>query len=98
MQAGPASILGFVNYRSGITNTFNTPTGVSEFTAASYTTVDLRVAVTLPNTGLAAGAELALQVNDLFDKKPPFFPGTDGIGGTYNPIGRFVALNLRKAF
>ncbi len=41
---------------------------------------------------------LSLQVNDLFDQDPPFFPATDGIGGTYNPIGRYVALNLRKSF
>ncbi|MGH1559759.1 hypothetical protein ACRAWD_22850 [Caulobacter segnis] len=33
------------------------------------------------------GTDLALQVNDLFDQKPPFFPATDGIGGAYNPIG-----------
>lgn len=96
--AGPVSVVGFVNYRSGVTNMFSTPTGLSEFKADPYTTVDLRVAVALPNTGLASGTELALQVNDLFDKKPPFFPGTEGIGGNYNPIGRFVALNLRKTF
>jgi iron complex outermembrane receptor protein len=41
---------------------------------------------------------LALQVNDAFDEAPPFFPGTDGIGGPYNPIGRYVALNLRRTF
>ncbi|HEY4586240.1 MAG TPA: hypothetical protein VIG84_07605 [Brevundimonas sp.] len=39
-----------------------------------------------------------LQVNDLLDETPPYFPATDGIGGAYNPIGRFVALNLRKKF
>ena len=41
---------------------------------------------------------LALQVNDLLDRDPPFFPATDGVGGAYNPIGRFVGLNLRKTF
>ena len=30
--------------------------------------------------------------------EPPFFPATDGVGGAYNPIGRYVALNLRKRF
>jgi len=97
-QAGAFTVVSFVNYRSGITNTFTTPTGTSEFTASSYTTVDVRVACVLPVTAWTTKAELALQVNDLFDKKPPFFPGTDGIGGNYNPIGRFVALNLRAAF
>lgn len=98
LQTGPLSFASFVNYRDGVTNTFNTPTGVSEFKADPYTTVDLRVTWTLPDAGLAKGTELALQVNDVFDEEPPFFPATDGIGGAYNPIGRFIAINLRKAF
>jgi len=97
-QAGPVSVMSFVNFRDGITNTFNTPTGVEEFKADPYTTVDLRVTWTLPDAGLTTGTELALQVDDVFDEKPPFFPATDGIGGNYNPIGRFIALNLRKTF
>lgn len=96
--AGPVSIVGFVNYRDGVTNTFNTPTGTSVYEASSYTTVDLRLAWTLPNAGLTKGTDLALQVNDLFDEEPPFFPASDGVGGAYNPIGRFVAINLRKTF
>lgn len=97
-QAGAVSVASFVNYRDGITNIFNTPTGTSEFKADPYTTVDLRITWTLPDAGLAAGTDLALQVNDLFDAEPPFFPATDGIGGAYNPIGRFIAVNLRKTF
>jgi iron complex outermembrane receptor protein len=97
-QVGPISAVGFVNYRHGVTNLFATPTGTAEYSSGSYTTVDLRVSVKLPNTGLAAKTELALQIDDLFNQTPPFFPATDGIGGAYNPIGRYVALNLRKAF
>jgi iron complex outermembrane receptor protein len=48
--------------------------------------------------GVLNGTELAFEVNDLFDKRPPFFPATEGIGGAYNPIGRYVAVGLRKAF
>lgn len=96
--AGAVSVVGFINYRDGVTNTFATPTRTSVYEAESYTTVDLRVAWTLPDAGWTRGTELALQVNDLFDQEPPFFPATDGIGGAYNPIGRFVAVNLRKAF
>ncbi|WP_240320860.1 TonB-dependent receptor plug domain-containing protein [Sphingomonas crusticola] len=97
-QAGPLSVVGFVNYRAGVTGLYATPTGTSVYKANSYTTVDLRATVALPNVGLAKGVLLSLEINDLFNKRPPFFPGTDGIGGTYNPIGRFVALNLRKSF
>jgi iron complex outermembrane receptor protein len=98
LTAGSVSVVGFVNHRDGVTNNYATPTGTKVYGADGYTTVDLRVALTLPDTGLTKGSELSLQVNDLFDKTPPFFPATDGIGGTYNPIGRFVAVALRKRF
>lgn len=98
LTAGSVTGVAFVNYRDGVTNNYATPTGTSAYNADAYTTVDLRVSTTLPNAGLTKGAELALQVNDLFDKTPPFAPATDGIGGTYNPIGRFIAVNLRKTF
>lgn len=97
-QVGAVTLVGFVNYRAGVTSLFATPTGTATYSAGNYTTVDLRASVKLPNAGLLKGTELALEVNDLFDRTPPFFPATDGIGGAYNPIGRFVALNLRKAF
>lgn len=95
---GAWNVAGFVNYRDGITNNFATPTGIGSYTADAYTTVDLRVSWTLPDAGWSRGASMTLQVNDLFDQEPPYFPATDGIGGAYNPIGRFVALNLRKTF
>lgn len=98
MQAGSISAAGFVNYREGIRNNFTTPTGISSYKADPYTTVDLRLTFTLPDSGMTEGTVLALQVNDVFDETPPFFPATDGIGGAYNPIGRYVGLNLRKAF
>lgn len=97
-QIGAVNLVGFVNYRSGITSTYATPTGTAVYDAHNYTTVDLRATFRLPTTGWARGTEVALIVNDLFDRTPPFFPGTDGIGGAYNPIGRYVALNLRKSF
>ncbi|MDP5279524.1 TonB-dependent receptor [Sphingomonas sp. DG1-23] len=97
-QAGPLSAVGFVNYRHGVTGLYATPTGTAGYSAGAYTTIDLRVSVKLPDSGLAKGTELAMQINDLLDQTPPFFPATDGIGGAYNPVGRYVALNLRKSF
>lgn len=96
--AGPISAVTFINYRSGITSTYPTPTGTALYSANSYTTVDLRLALRLPDVGLARDTELSLQINDLFDERPPFFPSTDGIGGIYNPIGRYAAVSLRKRF
>lgn len=97
-EVGSLSLAAFLNYRDGIRNDFTTPTGVSSYQADAYTTVDLRVSWRMPDAGWSRGTTLALQVNDLFDEDPPFFPATDGIGGAYNPIGRFVAVNIRKAF
>lgn len=98
VETGPFTIVGFVNYRDGIRNNFTTPTGVSSYRADPYTTVDLRVVWALPDSGWMQDTALSLQVNDVFDQDPPFFPATDGVGGAYNPIGRTVALNLRKRF
>jgi iron complex outermembrane receptor protein len=96
--AGPVTIVNFVNHRSGITASFATPTGANLYQSKSYTTADLRLSVKLPDTGFMKGTEIGLQINDLFDKTPPYFPGTDGIGGTYNAIGRYAAMSLRTAF
>lgn len=95
---GQWNIAGFVNFRDEYTNNYATPTGVAQYTSSPYTTVDLRVSWTLPETGWTNGMTASLQVNDLLNEEPPYFPATDGIGGAYNPIGRFVALNLRKKF
>ena len=96
--AGPVTFVNFVNHRSGVTASYATPTGSALYAAEGYTTVDLRLTVRLPNLGFAKGLELGLQVNDLFDATPPFFPGTDGIGGAYNAIGRYAAMSLRTSF
>lgn len=96
--AGPVTLVNFVNHRSGLTASYATPTGSSLYTTKGYTTVDLRLSARLPDLAFAKGLELGLQVNDLFDATPPFFPGTDGIGGAYNPIGRYAAMSLRTSF
>jgi iron complex outermembrane receptor protein len=96
--SGPVTLVNFVNHRSGVTNPYATPTGSGLYSAKAYTTVDLRLSVKLPDLGLAKGTELSLQVNDLFDARPPYFPGFDGIGGSYNAIGRYAAVSLRTTF
>lgn len=89
----------FLNYSGSFISTYTTTAGtIAEFKAKPYETIDLRVTLKLPEVGLASGTELALQINDLFDKRPPVFPAGDGVRGDINPIGRFVAMNLRKKF
>jgi iron complex outermembrane receptor protein len=97
VQVGPVGALGFVNYRHGVTGLYATPTGTAQYSAGSYTTVDLRFSVKLPDIGFAKGTVLSLQIDDLLDQRPPFFPATDGVGGSYN-LGRNVAVGLRKSF
>lgn len=96
--AGPVTFVNFVNYRAGVTAPYATPTGTSLYKAKGYTTADIRLSVRLPDLGFAKGSELTFQINDVFDQKPPFFPGTDGIGGSYNAIGRYAAMGLRTSF
>ena len=96
--AGPVTVANFINHRSGVTAPFTTPTGSSLYSASGYTTVDLRMSVRLPDKGFASGSDLSFQVNDLFNAAPPFFPAADGIGGTYNAIGRYFAVGLTKTF
>jgi iron complex outermembrane receptor protein len=98
VNAGPVTLVNFINHRSGVTAPFATPTGSSLYHSKGYTTADLRLSVKLPDTGFLKGTEVAMQINDLFDATPPFFPGTDGIGGTYNAIGRYAAMSLRTSF
>jgi iron complex outermembrane receptor protein len=97
VTAGPVTFANFVNHRSGITASYATPTGTALFSSEGYTTVDLRLTVRLPDIALFKGTELGLQINDLFNATPPFFPGTDGIGGAYNVIGRYAAMSLRTS-
>lgn len=97
VTAGPVTFVSFVNHRSGVTASYATPTGSALFSSDGYTTVDLRLNVRLPDIGPFNGTELGLQINDLFNATPPFFPGTDGIGGAYNVIGRYAAMSLRTS-
>lgn len=97
LTAGPVTVVSFVNHRSGVTAPFATPTGTALFSSGGYTTVDLRLLVKLPDIGFLKGTEFGMQINDLFDATPPFFPGTDGIGGAFNAIGRYAAVSLRTS-
>jgi len=67
---------------------------------ASNDTFDLHVQYEFKdNAGWAKGAQVYVDVQNLFDKTPPFYnsaSGYDGFGG--NPIGRVVSIGARKSF
>lgn len=67
---------------------------------ASYFTADADIAL-VPFRGLLAGFRLALAVENLFNRDPPFVNRVNGLGfdaANANPFGRTIALELRRSF
>lgn len=108
----------FVNYTAPYYNYSNTtveplimgpdgPTGGGD-RVGSDTTIDLNVAYEFPSTfGYGDRAQVYLNVNNLFDRDPPFYNGNTegvGVGGwgfngyVSNPIGRVVSVGVRMSF
>ncbi|WP_311267538.1 TonB-dependent receptor domain-containing protein [Sphingobium sp. WCS2017Hpa-17] len=93
-----------VAWQNGYNNTYVTPVEKIK----SYTTVDLRLAYDLSETGIPGteGVKVGLDVQNLFDRDPPFAdlaPTSNGGGGGFDPqttnaIGRMVSLSISKSF
>jgi len=92
----------FVNY----TDSYRTDTTASSEPIASWTTADLNLSYAFGDSGHSwlDGVAATLSVNNLFDKAPPATPtlGANLVSGydpaNASPVGRFVAVELRKAF
>jgi iron complex outermembrane receptor protein len=90
----------FVNYQNAYTN--NIPTVHQQ--VASYTTVDARLAYTLPDeSAFTKGVTLSANVLNLFDKDPPFVNIAESVNGgggfdptASNPIGRVFSISINK--
>ena len=81
----------YVNYA----NSYRNPASTLVSKVGSFTTVDAHFGIRLP----FAEAVLALDVNNVFDKDPPFID----IDGAYDPtqasaVGRLFALSVRAKF
>ncbi|MFV0643947.1 MAG: TonB-dependent receptor plug domain-containing protein [Sphingomonadaceae bacterium] len=93
-----------VNYANSYTNTFANPAEKVK----AFTTFDLRMAYDMGETGISGmeGLRVGLDIQNLFDKGPPFVdlaPIGNGGGGGYDaqnasPLGRIVSLSLSKEF
>jgi outer membrane receptor protein involved in Fe transport len=92
----------FLNYQDSYRNTDETASRI-----ASWTTLDgqLRYDFDGARHHLLRGAKVVLSVQNAFDEDPPFVlsqgspiahPGYDSVNAT--PLGRFVALELAKAW
>ncbi len=80
-------------------NTLGQPTGGGDKVAANNM-FDLNIKYELPQTqGFASGTQVYVDVQNIADKKPPFYNtaiGYDIYSG--NPIGRVVSVGVRKNF
>ena len=79
-------------------NAAGVPTGGGD-TVKANNTVDAHVAYNFPGDGYAKDLQVYLDVQNLFDKDPPFYNnanGFDAFGG--NPLGRLTSVGFRKKF
>lgn len=66
----------------------------------SWTTADAQIRYA-PETGPFQGSAVALTVQNLFDRDPPFYDAPEGIGydaANTSVIGRFIALQLTRTW
>lgn len=102
LELGCVAATGIVNYQDGSTDTLIVPNRP----ISSLATVDLNLTYSLPaSRGPLAGVDLALSVQNLLDRSPPYAAGpallTQGIyydSVNASAIGRVVALTVRKRF
>ena len=101
----PKTTVSFEEYSNGGVNT-DTLNGLA-YHIPDYFTMDLAVSYQLPNFGIAwaKNATLTVGANNVFNKLPPYVPG-DGnppgenntVQGTYDIIGRYLFVELKKDF
>ncbi len=97
----------FINYVAGFDDNsaalLGAPTGLPDPSISSYTTTNLNIRYDLgrnTDSAILDGFGVALTINNLFDRDPPFL---DKIRGGYDPtkgsvIGRTLALRLTKSW
>lgn len=94
------SLTGYINHVSGLADNRSTPSvGIS-----SQTTMDISVRYKFPeNEGALSKVSLLLNVQNMFDKRPPYSAPTSGLAyyvnydsTNFSPIGRFVGFTISK--
>lgn len=87
------TVTGFVNHIGGFTN----PTSTLFPNVGSWTTFDLTLQYSMP--GVLKGSQIQLRAQNLFDKDPPFYDGTQGyFQNAASPFGRLLEVTLRTKF
>jgi len=75
------------------------PTGAGGDRVRSNTTIDTHISWKFSKGGMLGDSEIYLDVENLFDRDPPFYngaPGYDSYGAS--PLGRVVSIGLRAKF
>ncbi|HEY9235347.1 MAG TPA: TonB-dependent receptor [Phenylobacterium sp.] len=83
-----------VNYTSAYQDALGAPID-------AMTTFDLQLRFQAPSGSPLAGLSATLNIRNLFDKRPPFYDNTSGVAydtANGDPIGRFMSLQLTKAW
>jgi iron complex outermembrane receptor protein len=94
---GPYDATVFVNY----VNHYRNP--IDDSRVKAFTTVDFHGGWKLPLSGFADNTQLTVDVNNLFDKNPPYFYDAGNGAYGYDPttasaLGRVVSIGIRKKF
>ena len=66
---------------------------------ASWTTFDARLAWDAPEDGALRGTSIALNARNLFDRDPPFYDASTGLGydaANADATGRFISIQITK--
>lgn len=92
--SGPFDGTVFVNYINKYKNV------VDDSTVKAFTTVDLHLGLKLPFGGIVSDPQLSIDVNNLFDKSPPYFYDTSTSAYGFDPanasaLGRVVSIGIR---
>jgi iron complex outermembrane receptor protein len=93
------SVGGFINYLSGETNPYSTPT--TEI--GSYTTTDVHLAYRFNSSNWLSGSQISLTALNVLDRDPPHistdsttYPGIGYDSTNASPFGRIITLQIVK--
>lgn len=74
--------------------------GSDGFRVDSYSTYNAQVSYVFPSKGIMSGVRLTLNMDNVFDTKPPLYRNAVGYDQSFvgRPQGRFASINLKKEF
>ncbi len=96
-RTGRFNASAFANYTDAFDDNLSSPQRRVE----SWTTIDLNLGWRFSPPDSERGAELSLSIINAFDEDPPFVNNAAGVGydpSNADPLGRFVALELKTRF